>query len=203
MKRALFVIAMSGFGSVIGWMTSLLLTAFIPACGDVCSRERIENLVLCFVGGIGILAIYSFFLSRRSIPSIKQSLLGCLVIGALILVPAFAHYVHELRTEYCMLRAIAPVQPTTDFFHMTISTRVVQGFTDASYGPAKPLTIISPWERCLIGSIRCGSSPRQVEMLCKAGVVHVNEADWPAFSLIPSENAHGVAPLKSMHLCDN
>lgn len=39
-------------------------------------------------------------------------------------------------------------------------------------------------------------------MRCKGGQeVDVDEKDWPAFALIPTENVRGAMPMKSMNLC--
>jgi hypothetical protein len=121
------------------------------------------------------------------------------MVSALMLLPACAYYVYSLHAEYRRLEALAPVRVTTDFHHMAIATREVQaGLIE---GQASPVAVIPRWERCLIGVVRCDARPKQAEMICKAGAVRVNEADWAAFALIPEENAMGVSPLKSMRLC--
>ncbi len=84
---------------------------------------------------------------------------------------------------------------------MAIATRDVQTYTKAEDGDIKPATIIPQWQRCAIDGAWCGKNPRQVHMLCKTGVVYVNEADWKAFSLIPRESLNVAPTMKSMDLC--
>ncbi len=203
MKRALFALIMSVAGVVIGVITAVLLTAFIPNCGEDCLNERVGAFVICIFSGIMIFSIFSIYSTKHSIPSIKELVYACAIMSALFLVPAVTYYIYKLHSEYIIFKALAPVQPTTDFFHMAIATSKVQAFTDARNGRAKPSVIVAQWERCLIGSTHCETSPRQVEILCKAGVVFVNEADWPSFALIPQENSPGIEPLKSMQLCND
>jgi hypothetical protein len=47
----------------------------------------------------------------------------------------------------------------------------------------------------------CDQQPRQAQLLCKSGVVYVNERGWPAFTLITAENLRDAIPLESMALC--
>lgn len=201
MRRSLFVLLAAVLGIAIGVTTSLLLTAFSPVCGEDCSNDRLANLLVCTLGGLVAFVGVALFFSRRSPVSPKLGFIVCVALSALFLTPASAHYVYTLHAEYRRLEAIAPVQPSADFFHMAIATRVIQGFTDASAKPVKPVGKIPQWQRCLIGAQRCETSPRQIEVLCKVGVVNVNEVDWPAFALVPQENVSGVAPLSSMRLC--
>jgi hypothetical protein len=193
---------MSLVGSATGAITGLLFTAFIPNCGEDCSNEIVGTFVICCFIGLATFSIFSIYLTKRSTPSIRLFARACAIISALFLIPAATFYIYKLHSEYIKFKSIAPVQPTTDFFHMAIAIRTIQGFTDASSGHARPFLKISQWERCLIGSVHCETSPRQAEILCNAGVMYVNEADWPDFKLIPQENSPGVAPLKSMQLCN-
>lgn len=201
MKRTLYVLLAAAIGLSVGLGASLLLSSFIPACGEDCSQRVLKTVLMGMGGGMLGFMLAALMISRRGLPAAGTSFRACAVLGLLVLAPSAAHYVYTLHGEYRRLQAIAPVQPTTDFFHMAIATREVQGFTEAGQGAVQPVGTIPPWERCLIGIERCDASPRQVEVFCKAGVMNVNEADWLAFTLIPSENSPGAPPLKSMHLC--
>jgi len=202
MKRALFILLASTIGAAIGIVAAILLTTFIPNCGEDCSSDVLVTGALCIFGALGVFCATSLYITRHVIPSPRQSILQFSMLSALFLVPAIGHYVYTLHTEYLRLVAIAPPHPTTDFYHMAITTRKVQGVTNAAYEPIKPVRTIPQWERCLIGTVRC-EPPRQVEMLCKTGVIHINEREWPIFALIPEENSPGVPPLESMRLCGN
>lgn len=188
-------------GIAVGVAASLLFTAFIPLCGDPCGAEGLMTLLLCTAGAVAVFVGAAVFLLRRRSASPRLFVATGAAISVLMLAPAAAYYVYALHGEYRRLEAAAPVRVTTDFFHMAIATRAVTAFSDASGQSVKPVIEIPQWQRCLIGVERCETQPRQVEMLCKTGVVNVNEADWPAFSLIPQENAAGISPLKSMRLC--
>ena len=203
MKRALLLCVAVAVGLAVGLGAAMLLSAFFPVCGEDCSNRTLITFFWTLGGAVLSFVLVSLLLSRRTWPAPAKIVLAWGILGALFLLPAGAHYVHGLHAEYRRLEALAPVRPMTDFFHMAIATRAVQGFTDAQQGPLTPAGTVHPWERCLIGSVRCEASPRQVEMFCKAGVMNVNEADWPAFALIPEENAPGVPPLKSMQLCSD
>jgi len=203
MKRALLLCAAAAIGLAIGIGAALLLSAFSPECGEDCSNRTLMTFLWLMGGAALSFVLVSWLLSRRSWPTLAKIVLAWAVLGALFLLSSGAHYVHRLHAEYRRLAVLAPVQPMTDFFHMAIATRAVQGFTDAQQGPLTHAATVPPWERCLIGPVRCEASPRQVEMFCRAGAIHVNEADWPAFALIPEENAPAVPPLKSMQLCSD
>ncbi|PRY01137.1 hypothetical protein [Paraburkholderia sp. BL25I1N1] len=86
---------------------------------------------------------------------------------------------------------------------MSITTRAVQTYTGKEFGPVKAHGTLAPWQRCAIGSVNCVGEPRQAQMLCKAGVVYVNENEWASFSLIKPENMPGTIPLQSMNLCSS
>ncbi len=201
MKRALLLCVAAAIGLAVGLGAALLLSAFFPVCGEDCSNRTLVTFLWTMGGAVLSFALASLHLSRRTWPAPARVVGAWAVLGAAFLLPSGAHYVYSLHAEYRRLEALAPVQPMTDFFHMAIATRAVHGFTDALQGPLAPAGTVHSWERCLIGSVRCEASPRQVEVFCKAGVMNVNETDWPAFALIPEENASGVPPLKSMQLC--
>jgi hypothetical protein len=201
MKRALLLCAAAVIGLAVGLGTALLLSAFFPVCGEDCSNRTLVTFLWTMGGAVLSFALASWHLSRRTWPAPARVVGAWAVLGALFLLPAGAYYVHSLHGEYRRLQTIAPVEPTADFFHMAIATRDVKGFTEARQGPVRPMGTIPQWERCLIGIERCDTSPRQVEVFCKVGVMNINEADWLAFALIPSENSPGIEPLKSMHLC--
>lgn len=200
-KRAVLLCAAAAIGLAVGLGTALLLSAFFPVCGEDCSNRTLTTFSWAMGGAALSFVLPSVLLSRRTWPTPAQVVRAWAALGVLFLLPSGAYYVHGLHAEYRRLEALVPVRPMTDFFHMAIATRAVQGFTDAQQGALTPMGTAHPWERCLIGSARCEASPRQVEMFCKAGVMNVNETDWPAFTLIPEENASGVPPLKSMQLC--
>jgi hypothetical protein len=201
MKRAVLLCAAAVIGLAVGLGAARLLSAFFPVCGEDCSNRTLTTFSWVMGGAALSFVLASVLLSRRTWPTPAQVVRVWAALGVLCLLPSGAFYVHSLHAEYRRLEALAPVQPMTDFFHMAIATRAIQGFTDAQRGPLTPMGTARPWERCLIGSAHCEVSPRQVEMFCKAGVMNVNETDWPAFALIPAENAAGVQPLKSMQLC--
>lgn len=185
-----------GFG--VGILVFLLAGAFSERCGEPCSADRFSLLLLCVAAGATVFAVAGHWVSRGPLTG-RRTATACAVASALMLLPACAYYVYSLRAEYQRLEALAPVRVTTDFHHMAIATREVQAALIE--GQASPAAVIPRWERCVIGLVRCDASPKQAEMICKAGPVRVNEADWAAFSLIPEENAMGVSPLKSMRLC--
>ena len=201
MRRALFVCLATALGLAVGFGAAVLVSAFSPVCGEDCSGRTLAAFAWVMAGAALCFALTSWLLSRRAWPTLLVVVQAWTALGFLFLLPAALYYVQQLHSGYRRLEAIAPVQPTTDFFHMAIATREVQGFMDAGQGSARHIVLIPAWERCLIGAERCDASPRQVEVYCKAGVVNVNETDWPAFVLIPAQNAPGVAPLKSMRLC--
>jgi hypothetical protein len=197
-KRSLFIACSGVLGFGVGILVFLLAGAFSERCGEPCSADRFSLLLLCMAAGATVFSVAGHWVSRGPM-SRRRTATACAVASALMLLPACTYYVYSLRAEYQRLEALAPVRVTTDFHHMAIATREVQaGLIE---GQASPVVVVPRWERCLIGLVRCDSSPKQAEMLCKAGTVRVNEADWAAFALIPEENAMGVSPLKSMRLC--
>lgn len=203
MKRAVLLCLAAASGLAVGLGVALLLSAFFPVCGEDCSNRTLTTFSWAMGGAALSFVLASLLLSRHTWPAPAKIVRAWAALGALLLLPAGVHYVYSLHAEYRRLEALAPVQPMTDFFHMAIATRAVHGFTNVQQGPLTPAGTAHPWERCLIGSVRCQASPRQVEVFCKAGVMNVNETDWPAFALIPEENMSGVPPLKSMQLCSD
>jgi hypothetical protein len=185
-------------GAIVGAVAALLTTAFSERCGEPCAAENLSAFVMWVLGGVVAFGGVAFLRSRRewSGQSIAITALG---LSVLVLAPAIAHHEWSLRTAYRNLEESAPVRPTTDFFHMAITTRAVFAST-SSDGPADKVTI-ARWQRCLIGRELCDAKPRSAEVLCKSGVVYVSEPDWGAFALVPEENAPGVEPLASMRLC--
>lgn len=201
MKRIGYLFLASILGAVVGVLSAMLLTAFIPACGEDCSSEGLAILMYCLAGGMVLFAGAAGFAARHTIPSVKQSAAGGLALAGLCLLPAAGYYVLKLKSEHEAVRPLAVVRPDGDFPHMAVTTRPVQSESDARRGPVKPRLTISQGEKCLIGVARCDTSPRQVEIRCKTGIVYVAERDWSAFSLVPSENAPKISALRSMHLC--
>ncbi|MFL9867852.1 hypothetical protein PQR67_27065 [Paraburkholderia fungorum] len=118
-----------------------------------------------------------------------------------VLFGATCFYVVNLHRHYADAEAARPVSANFDFMRMSIATRDVQSYTKVDKGAVKPLVVIPQWERCALDGAWCDTKPRQAHLLCKAGVVYVNEADWSAFALIPKEDLRGSMPMKSMNLC--
>ncbi|WP_434715580.1 hypothetical protein [Paraburkholderia sp. A3RO-2L] len=108
---------------------------------------------------------------------------------------------YELHAHYQHAQAARPVVANFDFMYMAIATRDVQTYTKAEGSAAKPTRIVPQWERCVIDGPPCNGHPKQAHVLCKSGVVYVNEPDWKAFSLIPRENLPGAIAMRSMNLC--
>lgn len=201
MKRVSFILFAVVLGTTVGLAAATLGSFFVPACGEDCSN-RIVGQALAGLGlGWLVFVPAAVWASRHGVPTARRWFPVAMALVLLMLGPALTYHVFSLHAEYRRLQEWAPVRPTTDFFHMAIAVRAVQGVSDAHDGPTKPVATIPAWERCLIGADLCDTSPRQVEVLCKAGTVHVNEADWSAFALIPAENAPGVPPLSSMDRC--
>jgi hypothetical protein len=103
-------------------------------------------------------------------------------LSALMLLPAGGLYVWKLHGRYVEAEAARPVKPSLDFLHMTITTRAVQAYTGSDFGPVKPMRTIPQWQRCLVGTAQCEKRPRQAQMLCKDGVVYVDEARIQSYS---------------------
>lgn len=202
MKRIGYLFLAAILGAIVGLLSAMLLTAFIPACGEDCVSQALATLMYCVAGGMALFVGTAAVSARRAIPPARQGVIGGLVLAVLCLLPSLGYYVLTLQSECRTAKAAAPVAPDADFPHMAIATRPVQSWSDARRGPVRPGEMIGQWEKCLIGTARCDASPRQAEMRCHAGIVYVDESNWPAFSLIPKEDAPGISPLKSMRLCN-
>lgn len=199
--RILMVLASSIMGGLIGVTAAFIYSAFIPACGEDCFHEKFTCLVTGIILGIVIFSAYSASMIKHPKRSIKNIIYGYVGCCMLLLIPAFSYYVYKLHVEYKHLLSNASAVPNADLPHMAITTRTIKARMTS--GGMQQITWIPSWERCLIGVSHCEEIPRQVEVLCKSRVLKVNEDDWSAFTLIPSENATGVVPLKSMRLCDD
>jgi len=200
-KRLLAILSFAFAGLVAGWFTANLLLAFTPKCGYDCETRAFGVFFLSTVGGLFGFVLIGHLATRKRRLTIRLVAAVSTALSVLMLLPAGGLYVWKLHGHYAEAEAARPVKPSLDFLHMTIATRAVQAYTGSDFGPVKRVRIIPQWQRCLIGTAQCEKRPRQAQMLCKDGVVYVNEADWRAFSLIPSENLPDAIALRSMDLC--
>ncbi|WP_133664579.1 hypothetical protein [Paraburkholderia sp. BL10I2N1] len=196
---AILVFAIAGLAA--GWLASGSFLAFSPRCGYDCENRVFGIFFLTTIGGFFGFALIGHLATRKRHITVKTVLAVNAALCLLMLLPAWGFYTWKLHQHYVEAEAERPVKPNLEFLHMTIATRPVQGYTGSDFGPIEPMRAIPQWQRCLIGTAQCEKRPRQAEMLCKDGVVYVNEADWHAFSLIPSENLPGTIALQSMDLC--
>ncbi|MEQ5843080.1 hypothetical protein BWP39_20885 [Paraburkholderia acidicola] len=201
MKRFLALVFFAAVGLAAGWLASGLFLAFSPRCGYECENRAFGIFFLATVGGAFGFVLAGHLATRKRRVTAGTVLVVSTVLCLLMLLPAGGLYVWKLHGHYDEAEAARPVKPNLAFLHMTIATRAVRGYTDSDSGPVEPMRTIPQWQRCLIGTAQCKKQPRQAQMLCKDGVVYVNEADWRAFSLIPSENLPGTIALHSMNLC--
>lgn len=201
MKRFVAFVFFAAVGLAAGWLASGLFLAFSPRCGYDCENRAFGIFFLATVGGSVGFVLTGHLATRKRPVTVGKVLVVSAALCLLMLLPAGALYVWKLHEHYVEAEAARPVKPSLEFLHMTIATRTVQGYSSSDSGPIKPIRTIPQWQRCLIGTAQCGKQPRQAQMHCKDGVVYVNEADWRAFSLIPSENLPGTIALHSMNLC--
>lgn len=203
MKRlpalALFVIA----GCVTAIAVARIVGAFDhnPGCGLDCPSPDLAAALLS--GFVTVLAfpIIGYIFTRGDRLTARRALVVLVALVTAAILAATCRYVLELHTRYLEAEAARPICPDPDFMYMAIATRDVQTYTKSENGNFKPATVIPQWERCAIDGAWCDKQPRQAHMLCKKGVVYVNEADWEAFSLIPEENLKFAPAMKSMNLC--
>jgi hypothetical protein len=200
-KRLLAILSFAFAGLVAGWLTANLLLAFVPKCGYDCETRAFGVIFLSTAGGLFGFVLIGHLATRKRHLTVGVVAAVSTALSALMLLPAGGLYVWKLHGRYVEAEAARPVKPSLDFLHMTITTRAVQAYTGSDFGPVKPMRTIPQWQRCLVGTAQCEKRPRQAQMLCKDGVVYVDEADWRAFSLIPSENLPDAIALHSMDLC--
>jgi hypothetical protein len=174
---------------------------FAPVCGYDCENRSFAIWLLitaaCFTGFM----VFGYLFTRGARLTFRGVSLAAVFLTTTVLFGATCFYVVDLRRHYADAEAARPVSANFEFMLMSIATRDVQSYTKAENGAVKPLAVISQWERCALDGAWCDTKPRQAHLLCKAGVVYVNEADWSAFTLIPKENLRGSIPMKSMNLC--
>ncbi|WP_446903420.1 hypothetical protein [Burkholderia sp. YIM B11467] len=201
MNRAVSLLALAFAGTASGYAATKLILAFAPVCGYDC-ENRSAGIFIMVVGT----CLLSFVLighlaTRRAQVTVKRLSLTALFLSATALLAGSGYYIAELHRHYREADAARPVQANFDFMYMAITTREVPTYSKASRGSVAISGAIPRWQRCAIDGAWCDTRPRQAHMRCKTGEVYVDEADWPAFSLIPEENIRGAVPMKSMKLC--
>ncbi|WP_423371748.1 hypothetical protein [Burkholderia sp. LMG 32019] len=201
MNRAVSLLAFAFTGIASGYAAAGLMLAFAPMCGYDCENRSagifISTVGTCLLGFV----LVGHLATRRAHVTVKRFSLTALCLSAAVLLAAGCCYVAELHRHYREAEAARPVQTDFDFMYMAIVTREVPTYSKASRGSVAVSGTIPRWQRCAIDGAWCDTQPRQAHMRCKTGEVYVNEADWPAFSLIPEENIRGAVPMKSMKLC--
>ncbi|WP_052321460.1 hypothetical protein [Ralstonia sp. A12] len=172
-----------------------------PGCGLDCASPELEAALLTGLATVLMFPILGALLTRGEKLTARRVVVvsAALMIGFIL--AATCHYVFQLRAHYVAAEKARPIQPDLDFMYMAIAIRDVQAYAAPEAGQSSAASMIPQWQRCAIGGASCEKRPRQVQMLCKIGVVFVRESDWKNFSLIPQENVFGAIPLKSMNLC--
>ena len=193
----LFVLA----GITTSIVVAMIVGAFAPPCGLDCESRDASYAINSAFGTVLAFPVLGYLLTCRKTPSTRRILVVLAVLIGSAILAATCRYVVELHARYIEAEAARPVVPDFDFMYMAITTRDVQTYTKAEGGVTKPVSVVPQWQRCVIDGAWCDKEPRQAHMLCKGGVVYVNEADWRAFSLIPQENLYGAVAMRSMNLC--
>lgn len=201
MKRLAALLVFAAMGTFAGTIAACVVLTFAPVCGYDCENRSFAIWLLitaaCFTGFM----VFGYLFTRGARLTFRGVSLAAVFLTTTVLFGATCFYVVDLRRHYADAEAARPVSANFEFMLMSIATRDVQSYTKAENGAVKPLAVISQWERCALDGAWCDTKPRQAHLLCKAGVVYVNEADWSAFTLIPKENLRGSIPMKSMNLC--
>lgn len=201
MKRLAALLVFAAMGTFAGTIAACVVLTFAPVCGYDCENRSFAIWLLitaaCFTGFM----VFGYLFTRGARLTFRGVSLAAVFLTTTVLFGATCFYVVDLRRHYADAEAARPVSANFEFMLMSIATRDVQSYTTAENGAVKPLAVISQWERCALDGAWCDTKPRQAHLLCKAGVVYVNEADWSAFTLIPKENLRGSIPMKSMNLC--
>jgi hypothetical protein len=200
-KRLAALLVFAAMGTFAGTIAACVVLTFAPVCGYDCENRSFAIWLLitaaCFTGFM----VFGYLFTRGARLTFRRVSLVAVFLTTTVLFGATCFYVVDLRRHYADAEAARPVSANFEFMLMSIATRDVQSYTKAENGAVKPLAVISQWERCALDGAWCDTKPRQAHLLCKAGVVYVNEADWSAFTLIPKENLRGSIPMKSMNLC--
>lgn len=198
---ALILFVLAGIATGIG--VTLIVGAFStnPGCGLDCATPDATAALLSGLGTVLAFPILGYLFTRGARLRTRRTfaVLATLIVAAII--AAGGRYLVELHAHYQEAEAARPVTPDVDFMYMAIATRDIQTYTKAEDGASKPASVVPQWQRCVIAGARCDKKPRQARMLCKGGVVYIDEADWKDFSLIPRENLEGAVAMKSMDLC--
>lgn len=202
MKRLAALVMFAVIGVMTATVAACIVLAFSPLCGYDCENRAAGIWVVmtaaCLIG----FPLLGHVFTRGARLTIKRGSIVAVGLVTTVSLGAGCFYVVDLHRHYVDAEADRPVRADFDFMYMSIATRDVQTYTKAVNGETKPLTVIPQWQRCAIDGAQCDTNPKQVYMRCKAGVVYVNAADWPAFSLVPRENIQGAVPMKSMNLCE-
>ena len=162
---------------------------------------ELEAALLAGLATVLIFPIVGALLTRGEKLTARRVVVASAVLMIGFILAATCRYVFQLRAHYVAAEKARPIQPDLDFMYMAIATHDVQAYAAPEAGQSSAARMIPQWQRCAIGGTSCEKRPRQVQMLCKIGVVFVRESDWKNFSLIPQENVFGAIPLKSMNLC--
>jgi hypothetical protein len=201
-KRLVALLVFAVTGTFAGTIAGCMMLTFAPVFGYDCENRSFGIwfliTVTCFMGFM----VFGYLFTRGARLTSRRVSLVAVFLTTTVLFGATCFYVVDLHRHYADAEAARPVSANFDFMRMSIATRDVQSYTKAENGAVKPLAVIPQWERCALDGAWCDTKPRQAHLLCKAGVVYVNEADWSAFTLIPKENLRGSMPMKSMNLCD-
>jgi hypothetical protein len=191
-KRLAALLVFAAMGTFAGTIAACVVLTFAPVCGYDCENRSFAIWLLitaaCFTGFM----VFGYLFTRGARLTFRGVSLAAVFLTTTVLFGATCFYVVDLRRHYADAEAARPVSANFEF--MLMSTKVENG-------AVKPLAVIPQWERCALDGAWCDTKPRQAHLLCKAGVVYVNEADWSAFTLIPKENLRGSIPMKSMNLC--
>jgi hypothetical protein len=198
--------ALAGF-LVVGFATAIAVVQIVgafdhnPGCGLDCASLDSSFALLSGFVTVLLFPIAGYILTRGDRLTARRTLVILAALVTTAVLAASCRYVFELHSRYVEAEAASSIKPNLDFMYMAIATRDVQTYTKSENGHFKPASIVPQWQRCAIDAAWCDKKPRQAHMLCKTGVVYVNEADWNAFSLIPQERLDVAPAMKSMNLC--
>lgn len=198
-KRGLVLLAVLGLAC--GVIVGVLITMFVPKCGDPCGMERFGSAVLWGVGCLASFPLIGWLVLMRSgYTRTKFSL----ITGSLVVVTigtAAVLYGYELHTRYWENGGPLDV-PNIDFSAIAIATKPL---SVKAYG-TNELILVKAWERCAIGISRCDEKSRTVEAICfdSRRTVLIEERLWAAFQRIPEEDLQELVGLpKDVNFCSH
>lgn len=199
MRVGLFLLSVLGLAC--GVIVGVLITMFVPRCGDPCGMERLGAAVLWGVGGLAAFPLVGWFVLKQSGHTWKKLLLVSSSLIAITLGAATALYGYELHTRFWKNGGPLDV-PNFDFSAVVIATKTMNV---KAYG-TDDLILVKAWERCAIGITRCDEKPRTVEAVCfdSRRTVLIEERLFTAFQRIPEEDLQGLIGLpKDMNFCSH